>query len=322
MGAARKVGAVVVVFLMLGAVAAIGGVFGGSSDSPDVSIAAAQAETVASGHTPAPERTAPRNLPEDRPRSPDTTAPEPIPTTTVHPIPTTTNPPPTSPPTSNPPPTNPPAPTPTRPQTSPDSPPSTTIPGPQGVNAGSFEVWLRGGSDNAPDRFWWNAIYLRQLALGLDTGWTDGDRSGYKCLYAFLTLDEQIVGRVTFTRVPEAASYAVVKDENMVEGERYYDGTLAPADASIELGDCPPPSEGYTPHTGPDQRPTILYSLTSGATLEIRNYKPLVVGDGITFQQTSATSGRITVVAYEWGNPAIVVYYDSMSPNVVMSSDL
>ena len=66
------------------------------------------------------------------------------------------------------------------------------------IKEGHFEVWLRGNGGNGPDIFWWNAIYKRQLDFGLDTGWTDGDRAGYRCLYAFLTLDNQIVGRVTF----------------------------------------------------------------------------------------------------------------------------
>ncbi|MGI8517434.1 MAG: hypothetical protein ACR2ME_03695 [Acidimicrobiia bacterium] len=176
--------------------------------------------------------------------------------------------------------------------------------------------------DNGPNRSWWNAVYMRSLPYGLATGWTDGDRAGYRCLYGFLTLDGVPVGRVTFMRVDGAASYGMVTDERMVEGERYYDGTLAPANAPQELGQCPEPNVAYEPHTGADQRPTIKYSTPSGQLLEVRNYKTLVPGPGITFQQTESASGQITVVAYEWGNPVIVVYYESISPSVVMSSDM
>ena len=76
----------------------------------------------------------------------------------------------------------------------------------------------------------------------------------------------------------------------MKEGERYYDGALAPASAGIELGDCPSSDVAYTPYTGPDQRPTVVYATTSGQTLEVRNYKATVVGNGITFQQTVLVS--------------------------------
>lgn len=181
---------------------------------------------------------------------------------------------------------------------------------------------LRGVTEGEPNRFWWDASYARELPYGVGTGWTDGDRSGYRCLYGFLTQNGVPVGRVTFMRVEEAASYAMVNDSRMLEGARYYDGTLAPSNAPKELGQCPEPSISYTPFNGPDQRPTILYASPGGQMLEIRNYKTLVVGEGITFQQTESSPGRITVVAYEWGNPVIVVYYESISSSVVMTSDM
>ena len=56
--------------------------------------------------------------------------------------------------------------------------------------------------------------------------------------------------------------------------------------------------------------------------MEVRNYKPLVVGAGVTFRQTESSAGRIGVVAYENGNPVVVVYYESMVGGVVMQSDL
>jgi hypothetical protein len=170
--------------------------------------------------------------------------------------------------------------------------------------------------------FWWDANYFRSLPYSPSTGWTDGDRAGYRCFYAFLLQNNQVVGRVTFTTVEAATSYAMVNDKYMEEGVRYYDGSLAPPNGPRELGQCPEPTQDYTAGTGSDQRPTITYSTTGGALLEVRNYKPLAVGAGITFQQTESTDQRVTVVAYKDNLPVIVIYYESMVPGVVMNSDL
>lgn len=181
----------------------------------------------------------------------------------------------------------------------------------------SFTTLLRGGEDDAT-RFWWDAAYFRNLPSGAH--WVDGDRSGYRCFYAFLQYNGQIVGRVTFIRIP-GAEYAVVNDSGMEEGVRYYDGTLAPANAPRELGDCPFTDIEYATYTGPDERPTVSYVM-GGQTLEVRNYKTTVVGGPyIKFQQVEASATRVGVVAYFNNNPAIVVYYDSMVPGVVMNTD-
>lgn len=39
---------------------------------------------------------------------------------------------------------------------------------------------------------------------------------------------------------------------------------------------------------GPWQLPTIAYETPGGDVLEVRNYKPLVVGNGATFRQTES----------------------------------
>lgn len=184
-----------------------------------------------------------------------------------------------------------------------------------------FTTLLTGITEAGTNEQWWDAPYFRSLPFASSTGWTDGDRGGYRCFYAFLLNQGQVVGRVTFTRVPEADSYAFINDRYMEEGVRYYNGSLAPADAPRELGECPSPSTAYQPATGSDQRPTITYTL--GQTLlEVRNYKNTVVGAGITFRQVESTDSRITVVAYKDNLPAIVIYYDSMVPGLVMDSDL
>lgn len=202
------------------------------------------------------------------------------------------------------------------------APATTTTSGPLPAPSGDYFItMLTGVNEAGANDFWWNAPYYRSLPFASNTGWTDGDRSGYRCFYAFLLNEGQVVGRVTFTRVPEAGSYASISDKYMVEGERYYNGTLAPANAPKELGECPEPMTAYTPATGSDQRPIITYTL-GGTLLEVRNYTKTVVGEGITYRQVESTDSRITVVAYKDNLPAIVIYYESMVPGLVMNSDL
>ena len=200
---------------------------------------------------------------------------------------------------------------------------TTTTAGPSPAPDGDKFITLLRGIDAAGNsEWWWDAPYFRDLPFTAGAGWTDGDRAGYRCFYAFLLNQGEVVGRVTFTRVPAADSYAAIKDAFMVEGARYYDGTLAPGNAPKELGECPRTVVDYAPATGSDQRPTITYSTTSGSLLEVRNYKNTVVGAGITFGQVESTPQRVTVVAYKDNLPAIAIYYESMVPGVVMNSDL
>ena len=193
-----------------------------------------------------------------------------------------------------------------------------TVPPPAGDK---FVTMLQSITPSGKSEWMWDANYFRNLPYASGTGWTDGDRDGYGCVYAFLTHQGQVVGRVTFTRVLEAASYAWINDTAMVEGSRYYDGTVAGPHAPKELNDCPEPMQDYTPLTGPGQLPTVTYSL-GGSLLEVRNYKTLSHADSVTFQQVDSTDQRVTVVAYLDSLPAFVVYYESMVPGLVMNSDL
>ena len=181
-----------------------------------------------------------------------------------------------------------------------------------------FVVILKNADTGAS---WWNANYYRSLPFYPATGWTDGERAGYGCLYAFLMLNGQPVGRVTFARV-EGAGYAFINDNSMKEGVRHYDGTLGTAANPVSQAECPKPNIAYEPSSGPWHLPTVTYETTGGDVLEVRNYKPLVAGSGITFRQTESSNGKIGVVAYENGNPVVVVYYEAMVGGVVMQSDL
>lgn len=194
---------------------------------------------------------------------------------------------------------------------------------------------------------WWTATYHRDLSNGY--GWTDGDRAGYKCATMFLVeldpldpdpLDDPVVGRVVFTRITGAA-YAAVNDQSMVEGSRHFDGTpIIPLSNAYQI-ECPAPDAEYTPLVDPvDDRPIISFT-APGGVLEERKY-PLIEANNVIFQQgtkiegpftvvdgagnTSTVYDRIPVVAYSlidgaWV-PVIAVYYDSLSPEVSVVSDL
>ena len=166
----------------------------------------------------------------------------------------------------------------------------------------------------------WQADYARTLPSG--ASWTDGDRDGYRCFYAFLLMGSRVIGRVTFIRVDAAASYVVVNDKRMNEAVRYYDGSIAPPSAPNELNDCPTVTQSYTAFSG-DQRPTVNYTnKRTGAIFETRPYASLTTGNGVGFRLDSVTGKRATVVAYLNSLPVIVIYYDSMAANVLMTADL
>lgn len=167
----------------------------------------------------------------------------------------------------------------------------------------------------------WVAPYDRTLSPGV--GWTDGDRAGYRCAYMFLLRNGRPVGRATFIRIDGAAAYTMVNDDRMQEGARYFDGTLAPADAPKELKQCPQATEAYEPYHGPDQRPVITFEAKlGGAVLETRDYRNTIAGPGVTFRQVLDTPSRATVVGYQDGLPAVVVYYDRLVSAVVVRSEL
>jgi hypothetical protein len=181
--------------------------------------------------------------------------------------------------------------------------------------------WFRIGLGNTDTgAHWWHAYYFRSLPFFPNSGWTDGDRVGYSCAYMFLMVDAEVVGRVTFSRV-EGAGYATINDTFMHEGFRYYDGTYDGPGFPQELDDCPPPSEAYEPSNESDQRPTLAFAV-NGQLVETRDYKTIVLEPGVSFRQTSKTATRITVVAYEKGLPVIVVYYDVLTPNASITSDM
>lgn len=170
------------------------------------------------------------------------------------------------------------------------------------------------------ERFW-VAPYERTLSPGV--GWTDGDRMGYRCAYGHLLRNGQPVGRFTFVAIPDAATYASVKDRYMDEGARFYDGTVNPNPEIKELRDCPQTSQSYEPFTG-DERPTIRFRQGSSVTLETRNYKTTEALSGVTFQQVSRTNKQIVVVAYFNTLPIYAIYYDVLPGvrNVNLTSDI
>lgn len=184
-----------------------------------------------------------------------------------------------------------------------------------------YIIMLRGMIEGRQE-FWWDASYFRSLNYAPNTGWVDGDREQYRCAYGFLQSDGVLVGRVSFFTIPDAGPYTMVNDKFMGEAQRYYDGRPANP-ALIELHDCQDHFSGldYQPYAGPSQLPTVVYNL-DGKAIEFRNYKPLITGPNITFQVVAANDQLVGVAAYRDTLPAIVVYYESLVPNLIMETDL
>lgn len=199
--------------------------------------------------------------------------------------------------------------------------PTTTTTGPLPVPSG--ERWdLDVRADINGIRQGWVAPYFRSLPYMANTGWVDGDRVAYRCAYGFLEWNGEIVGRVTFTRIPEADSYSMVNDRFMESAVRYYDGSLNLNPSLNQLNDCPLPDEAYDAQVR-SVRPTIRYSTAAGELVEIRRYAHLQPGPDISFDLVKDTAARQTVIAYAEGLPFMTIYYDSMpGSGVVMDSDL
>lgn len=176
------------------------------------------------------------------------------------------------------------------------------------ATTGSFTILLDGLD---PVRQWWDAVYQRSLPSG--AGWRDGDRVGYACAWMFLEYEGEWVGRTTFVKVP-GATYAKVNDRGMVEGQITFDGRKVDVKQTAKVGFCKTlVSQDYVAYTGPDERPVIqFWTPGNPEPLETRDYRNTVVGNGIKFRLFSATSQRVTVVAYENNLPVIVVYYDAL----------
>lgn len=208
-----------------------------------------------------------------------------------------------------------------------------------------------GGNPNGEP--WWLAQYCRQLPFveGHTISWPDGDRSGYRCGYAPLELDGEVVGRVWFVR---GANYVGLTDDGMTEGQRWFDGS--PADVGREIGDCPEPRTPYEPlPVVTDERPIIAYVHNDLGPLEVRDYRgtgifnsegqivpsPIIARGDLRFRLISFKTEPFTdrgahpdaqphtvyseaaVAAYtqledgQWW-PGFLVYYSSLHPDVEM----
>lgn len=212
---------------------------------------------------------------------------------------------------------------------------TTTTTGPLPEPSGDkFTINLSGSGEGFPDHMW-GARYYRDLPFTEGTGWTDGDRHAYTCAYMFLVRDGVLVSRVTFTMI-EGAAYARVNDQSMSEKVRWADGEINTTGKN--MGDCGKATADYGVVLG-DERPVVRFVGSDGALLEVRDYTKTVVSDSrVTFDQVEVITepfvdvspngrpvtvyGRVTVVARIDGLPAIVVYYDSFSPEAQVTSDI
>lgn len=182
---------------------------------------------------------------------------------------------------------------------------------------------------------WWRAPYLWTTPYVPNSGWVAGDRVAYGGAYAFMVLDGEIVGRVTFRALSEAASYMRINDTYMPEGQRYYDGSLCPpGTVQVPFGELPASTQSYETELVPDERPVIAF-FVNHVPIEIRDYRTTVVEtEGVTFDELDPitepfevdcaftgihiVNDRRTVLARENGVPTVVVYYDGMGEGSVI----
>ncbi|MGH2651930.1 MAG: hypothetical protein ACRDHK_12065 [Actinomycetota bacterium] len=170
--------------------------------------------------------------------------------------------------------------------------------------------------------------YLRHLTeYDPDAGWIDGDRIGYRCAYMFLVDDGEIVARVTFNtwRPPVGdRPYGLVNDEFMVEGARFYDGSLTPPGTEqVPEHECPHLRKAYKPLKGKARpRPVIKFSdAGDGHLLEVRDYRKVKSSPGHRFKIASARPDRVIVIGYQDRAPVVAVYYQRMSDAIRLTSN-
>jgi hypothetical protein len=204
-----------------------------------------------------------------------------------------------------------------------------TIPHP-GINGDNgYRIGLHAKD---PERTFWQAPYLYEVPYIADAGWVAGDRVGYGCAYGFLHHEGEIIGRFTFRKV-DAADYVVINDTYMAEGERYYDGSPTGGIQQVPDFECPVTDQTYEATNAPDEDPLVVFWNAAGQAVEIRDYRGVVPGPGVTFQVmevitqpfqvtssasgTHTVNGRVTVLARENGVPVVVVYYDAIGRGTI-----
>lgn len=178
---------------------------------------------------------------------------------------------------------------------------------------GGYDIIASNGDTG---QFWWRAPYLgSNLPYKPGSAWIAGDREHYACAYGFLEDDGEIVGRFTFVR-PPGQGYGRVLDKFMDEAERYYDGSPYPGpEQEIIDEDCQTVavSSGVDydeEYFGPDQRPRVGFFNSDDQILDIRDYTNTTAN--VIFRLFSFDGTRATVVAYENGLAAMIVYYDAL----------
>ena len=186
----------------------------------------------------------------------------------------------------------------------------------------------------------WKAPY--KVDTGGNTGWISAERTGYRAAYMFLVDQNtaEVLARVFFVRASKDAGYVQVNDKYMAEGQNtgiHFDGSCN----YVSQAGSPFASEEYEPDNSPDARPIILleyqgeivedrsYTNTTGEAIEqgLLRFRdggfidePFMVADG--FGNASLVFQRQTVIASYDANrdgnfqPAVVVYYDVLSPKV------
>ncbi len=177
--------------------------------------------------------------------------------------------------------------------------------------------------------------YIRNLPSGAI--WVDGDRKAYTCAYGFLEYGDA-VGRFTFVALDDVsgAAYSIVNDKFMLEGVRYFDGSLAPP-GTVQTGkkaSCPTAEYENLPPRG-HQLPIVTFEdKGTGKVLEVRDYNAVgfdtrhtarlvAHGTGSQCRRTSVQPDAkgdtswsaeecYTVLLYQDNVPVVAVYYDAL----------
>lgn len=194
----------------------------------------------------------------------------------------------------------------------------------------------------------WRAPYHHELLYQLNTGWLNGDRLAYHCMYGFIQQDGVIVGRFTVRAIPTAdnnsdGAYIQINDSYMEDAPgspqdtaggpaRRYDGSVRDPNIQSPFADCPQDvGIDYQPGTA-DERPIIPF-WNNGEVIELRDYRNTVAAPGVTFEElepittpfqvttgngTHTVNDRRTVLARLNGLPVAVVYYDGLGTGSVV----
>jgi hypothetical protein len=215
---------------------------------------------------------------------------------------------------------------------------------PTGMNSDHIEahVYMAGGTD----RYFGQFTYFDEVTTtdtDVPSGWSAGDRVGYRCLWDFGDYRDYLTHRATYTSIGgPAEGGASINEKYMVEGYRHYDGTPDHADEPNRDqfdDECtnPPSGDGISTAgpttTYPDRPLTDTFVaedviLQHGPhTIEVRDFSDLEdtgvpLHSSLRLDTVAVTDRRITVIGYDCQSgvcvPKVEIHFDLMAPGVIV----